>query len=61
MKYLRSFSSLRLNHSRRVVVRYKGKIVHKVLVNCLFKHYKRGRKWIFQKSVNLFPNLEGFT
>ena len=38
MKYfLWSFSSLPLNHSRRVVVSYKRKYVHKVLVNCLFK------------------------
>ena len=28
---------LLLNHSRRVVVSYKRKYVHKVLVNCLFK------------------------
>ena len=34
---LRSFSSLPLNHSRRVVVRYKPKYEHEVLVNCLFK------------------------
>ena len=34
---LRSFSSLPLNHSRRVVVSYKRKYVHEVLVNCLFK------------------------
>ena len=33
----RSFSSLPLNHSRRVVVSYKRKYVHEVLVNCLFK------------------------
>ena len=31
-----SFSSLTLNHSRRVAVSYKGKYVHEVL-NCLFK------------------------
>ena len=38
MKYfLRPFSSLPLNHSRRAVVSYKGKHVHKVLVHCLFK------------------------
>ena len=38
MKYfLRSFSSFPLNHSRMVVVSYKRKYVHKVLVNCLFK------------------------
>ena len=35
--FLRSFSSLPLNHSRRVVVSYKRKYVHEVLVNCLFK------------------------
>ena len=34
---LGSFSSLPLNHSRRVVVSYKQKYVHEVLVNCLFK------------------------
>ena len=28
---------LPLNHSRRVVVSYKRKYVHEVLVNCLFK------------------------
>ena len=28
---------LSLNHSRRIVVSYKRKYVHKVLVNCLFK------------------------
>ena len=32
-----TFSSLPLNHSRRIVVSYKGKYVHEVLVNCLFK------------------------
>ena len=31
------FSYLPLNHSRRIVVSYKRKYVHKVLVNCLFK------------------------
>ena len=35
--FLRSFSFLPLNHSRRVVVSYKRKYVHEVLVNCLFK------------------------
>ena len=39
--FLRSFSSLPLNHSRRVVVSYKLKYVHKVLVNCLFKLVKK--------------------
>ena len=36
-KNLRSFSSLSLNHSRRVGVNYKFKYVHEVLVNFLFK------------------------
>ena len=35
--FLWSFSSLLLNHSRRVVVSYKRKFVLEVLVNCLFK------------------------
>ena len=30
-------SFLPLNHSRRIVVSYKPKYVHEVLVNCLFK------------------------
>ena len=34
---LQPLSSLPLNHSRRVVVSYKGKYVHEVLVRCLFK------------------------
>ena len=34
---LRSFSSLPLKLSRRIVVSYKRKYVHEVLVNCLFK------------------------
>ena len=36
-QFLRSFSSLLLNYSRRVAVSYKRKYVHEVLVNCLFK------------------------
>ena len=35
--FLRSFSFLPPNHSRKVVVSYKQKNVHKVLVNRLFK------------------------
>ena len=35
--FLRSFSSLPLIHSRRIVVSYKGKYVHEVLAKCLFK------------------------
>ena len=46
MKYfLWSFSSLPLNHSRRVVVSYKRKYVHKVLVNCLFK-LAQEKEWL---------------
>ena len=36
-QFLWSFSSLPLNHSRRIVVSNKQKYVHEVLVNCLFK------------------------
>ena len=36
-QFLLSFSTLLLNHSRRVVVSYKRKYVQEVLVNCLFK------------------------
>ena len=36
-KFLRSFFSLLLIHSKRVVVSYKPKNVHEILVNCLFK------------------------
>ena len=35
--FLQSFSFPPLNQSRRVVVRYKRKYVHHVLVNLLFK------------------------
>ena len=35
--FLLSFSFLSLNHSKRVVVNYKLKYVHEVLVNCFFK------------------------
>ena len=35
--FLRSFSSLLLIYSRRVVVSYKRKYVHELLVNPLFK------------------------
>ena len=37
MNILRADTFLPLNHSRRVVVSYKGKYEHEVLVNCLFK------------------------
>ena len=35
--FVRSFSSLPLIYSRRVVVSYKRKYVHELLVKCLFK------------------------
>ena len=35
--FLRAVSSLPLNQSRRVVVSYKRKYVHEVLINRLFK------------------------
>ena len=37
-QFLWSFSFLPLNHLRRVVVSFKQKYVHEVLVNHLFKH-----------------------
>ena len=36
-QFLWSFSSLPLIHSRKIVVSYKQKYVHEVLVNGLFK------------------------
>ena len=51
MKYfLPSFSSLPLNHSRRVVVSYKGKYVHKVLVKHLFK-LAQAKVWLGELIV----------
>ena len=46
----RSFSSLPLNHSRRVVVSYKRKYVHGVLVNCLFK-LAQEKVWLGELTV----------
>ena len=48
--FLRSFSSLLLNHSRRVVVSYKRKYVHKVLVNCLIK-VAQEKAWLGELTV----------
>ena len=45
-----SFSSLPLNHSRRVVVSYKRKYVHEVLVNCLFK-LAQEKVWLGELTV----------
>ena len=45
---IRSFSSLPMNHSRRVVVSYK--YVHEVLVNCLFK-LAQEKVWLGELTV----------
>ena len=51
MKYfLRSFSSLPLNHSRSYVVSYKRKYVHEVLVNCLLKLAQK-KVWLGELTV----------
>ena len=42
-QFLRPFSSLQLKHLRRVVVSFKQKYVHEVLVNRLFKHTQEKR------------------
>ena len=47
---LRSFSSLPLIHSRRVVVSYKRKYVHKLLVNRLFKPAQE-KVWLGELTV----------
>ena len=41
---------LPLNHSRRVVVSYKRKYVHEVLVNCLFK-LDQEKMWLGELTV----------
>ena len=48
--FLRSFSSLPLIHSRRVVVSYKRKYVHEVLVNRLFKPAQE-KVWLGELTV----------
>ena len=44
------FSSLPLNSSRRVVVSFKRKYVHEVLVDCLFKLAKE-KVWLGELTV----------
>ena len=44
------FSTLPLNHSRRVDVSYKRKYVHKILVNCLFK-LAQEKVWLGELTV----------
>ena len=46
--------SLPLNHSRRVVVSYKGKYVHEVLVNRLFKLAEE-KVWVGELTVPPWP------
>ena len=47
---LLSFSSLPLNHSRRVVVSYNQKYVHEVLVNYLFK-LAQEKVWLGELTI----------
>ena len=49
--FLRSFSSLQLNHSRRIIVSYKRKYVHELLVNCLFKHAEDKKVWLGELTI----------
>ena len=46
-----SFSFLLLNHSRRIVVSYKRKYVHEVLVNRLFK-LAQEKVWLGELTVS---------
>ena len=48
--FLRSFSSLPLIYSRRVVVSYKRKYVHELLVNRLFKPAQE-KVWLGELTV----------
>ena len=48
--FLRSFSSLLLNHSRRVVVSYKLKHVHGLLVNRLFE-LAQEKVWLGELAI----------
>ena len=58
--FLRSFFSLRLNHSRRVVVSYKRKYVHEVLLNRLFKHTQEKSviRWTDRPAMTLAVDLD---
>ena len=49
-----SFSSIALNHSRRVVVSYKRKYVHEALVNCLFK-LAQEKVWLGELTIPPCP------
>ena len=52
--FLRSFSSLPLIYSRRVVVSYKRKYVHELLVNRLFKPAQE-KVWLGELTVPPWP------
>ena len=56
---LRSFSSLPLNHLRRVVVSYKRMYVHEVLVNCFFKpaQEKSVFRWTDRPAMTIAVDL----
>ena len=49
-KFLRLLTSVPRIHSRRFVVSYKRKYVHKVLVNCLFKLAEE-KVWLGELTV----------
>ena len=51
IQFIQSFSSLPLIHSGRVVVSYKQKYVHEVLVNCLFKLAQERMRWTDRPGV----------
>ena len=55
--FLRSFSSLPLIHSRRVVVSYERKYVHKLLVNRLFKPAQE-KVWLGELTVPQWPAVD---
>ena len=57
--FLRSFSSLPLIHSRRVVVSYKRKYVHELLVNRLFKpaQEKSVVRWTDRPAMTIAVDL----
>ena len=49
-EFLQSFSSLPLNHSKKVNVSYKGKYVHEALVNRLFK-LAQEKVWLGELTI----------
>ena len=56
--FLRSFSSLPLNHSRRVVVSYKWKYMHEVLVNCILScPGKSVVRWTDRPAITIAVDL----